>query len=92
VQSPVQQQPLHLADPRNGLVQRTILTFRLSGADIQRDLLHEFALHHDVVASALDGDGTAKIAVQTINSPAALWDVRATVGIFDDGAEELEAQ
>ncbi|KAA1395832.1 hypothetical protein [Aeromicrobium ginsengisoli] len=73
-------------------MRRTTLTFRLSGPDIQRDLLHEFALHHDVIACALDGDGTAKISVQTSNAPAALWDVRATVGMFDDAAEELEPQ
>jgi len=73
-------------------LRRTTLTFRLSGPDIQRALLHEFALHHDVVAHALDGDGTSKISVQTLDAPAALWDVRATVGMFDDHAKEITSQ
>jgi len=92
VLSPVQQQPLHPADPRIGSLRRTTLTFRLSGPDIQRDLLHEFALHRDVIAHALNGDGTSKIAVQTLDTPAAVWDVRATISMFDDHAEELESQ
>ena len=73
-------------------MRRTTLTFRLSGPHIQRDLLHEFALHHDVIAHAVKGDGTSKIAVETLDAPAALRDVRATVGMFDDHAEELGSQ
>lgn len=71
-------------------MRRTTLTFRLSGHAIQRDLLHEFALHHDVVVSAVDADGGPTIAVETHDAPAALWDVRATVGMFDDHAQEVD--
>ena len=73
-------------------MRRTTLTFRLSGPDIQRALLHEFALHHDVVAHALDGDGTSKISVQTLDAPAALRDVRATIGMFDAHPKEITSQ
>jgi hypothetical protein len=90
--SPVQQQPLHLADPRDESLRRTTLIFRLSGPDIQRDLLHEFALHHNVTVSAVESDGIPAIAVDTSDAPSALWDVRATVGMFDDDAEEVSAQ
>ena len=70
-------------------MRRTTLSFRLSGPDIQRDLLHEFSLHQDVSVSAADSDGAPVIVIDTLDSPAALWDVRATVGMFDDQAEEL---
>lgn len=73
-------------------MRRTTLTFRLSGHDVQRDLVHEFALHHDVIVSATGADGHAVIAVETLDAPAALWDVRATVGMFDDHAEEIGDQ
>ncbi|WP_332664549.1 hypothetical protein [Aeromicrobium sp.] len=71
-------------------MRRTTLTFRLSGDAVQRDLLHEFALHHDVIVSAVDSDGAPTIAVETLDAPAALWDVRATVGMFDDHAQEVD--
>ena len=73
-------------------MRRTTLHFRLSGHHILRDLLHEFALHHDVIASAIDAGGAPTIAVETRDAPAALWDVRATVGMFDDDARELDPQ
>ncbi len=71
-------------------MRRTTLTFRLSGHGIQQDLLHEFALHREVIASAVDADGHPAIAVETRDAPAALWDVRATVGMFDETAEEVD--
>ena len=71
---------------------RTTLTFRLSGPDVQRDLLHEFTLHPGVTAWSVDEEGVPTIAVETRSAPAALWDVRATVGMFDDGAEEVTSQ
>ena len=70
-------------------MRRITLTFRLSGHDVQRDLIHEFALHHQVTASAVDSDGPPTIVVETIDAPTALWDVRATVGMFDDHAKEV---
>lgn len=73
-------------------MRRITLTFRLSGPDVQRDLIHEFALHHEVVASAVCADGAPTIAVETHDAPAALWDIRATVGMFDDHAEEVDRQ
>jgi hypothetical protein len=73
-------------------LRRITLTFRLSGHDVQRDLLHEFALHRDVSVSAVDTDGAPTIAVETRDAAPALWDVRATVGMFDDHAREVGAQ
>ena len=73
-------------------MRRITLTFRLSGHHILRDLLHEFALHHNVMVSSIESDHAPTIAVETLDAPAALWDVRATVGMFDDQALEVEAQ
>lgn len=73
-------------------MRRTTLIFRLSHPDVERDLLHEFALHGDVTASAVERGGTPTIAVDAPDAPATLWDVRATVGMFDDRAEEVGAQ
>lgn len=73
-------------------MRRTTLHFWLSGHHILRDLLHEFTLHHDVNATAVNANGTPAIAVETLDAPAALWDVRATVGMFDDHAQEVDAQ
>lgn len=73
-------------------MRRTTLTFRLSGHHILRDLLHEFALHRDVTASSIESDHEPTIVVETRDAPAALWDVRATVGMFDDQAREVNAQ
>lgn len=80
-----------LLTPRGRFLRRITLTFRLSGHDVLRDLIHEFTLHHQVIASAVD-DGGPTIAVETLDAPAALWDVRATVGMFDDHAKEVDAQ
>ncbi|MEV7398079.1 hypothetical protein [Aeromicrobium sp. NPDC092404] len=70
-------------------MRRITLTFRVSGPDIQSDLLHEFSLHHGVAASAVELDGAPAIVVDTLDAPSALWDVRATVGMFDEAAEEV---
>lgn len=72
-------------------MRRTTLTFRLSGDHILRDLLHEFALHRNVIVSSVE-DHVPTIAVETLDAPAALWDVRATVGMFDDHALEVDSQ
>jgi len=77
---------------RGRFLRRTTLTFRLSGHHIQRDLLHEFALHHDVIVSAVDGDGIPTITIETLDAPAELWVVRATVGMFVDGLLEVDRQ
>jgi len=73
-------------------LRRTTLTFRLSDPGVQRDLLHEFSLHDGVVAHAVGSEGEPAIAVETRDSHDALWDVRATVGMFDDLAKEVEGQ
>jgi hypothetical protein len=73
-------------------LRRITLTFRLSGPDVQRDLIHEFALHHQVVACPVDSDEAPTITVETVDAPTALWDVRATVGMFDDHAKEVDRQ
>jgi hypothetical protein len=70
-------------------LRRTTLTFRLSSHGIQQDLLHEFSLHRDVIASAVDADSLPTIVVETRDAPADVWDVRATVGMFDEAAEEV---
>lgn len=68
------------------------MEFSLSGVRAQHDLLHEFSLHHEVVAVAADRDGAPGIQIETIDSAAALWEVRATIGMFDDRAVELKDQ
>jgi hypothetical protein len=59
---------------------------------VQEDLLQEFALHDGVVASADEVDGAPAVRVETQDAVDALWDVRATVGMFDDKAREQERQ
>lgn len=66
---------------------RITLHFAVSDTSSLQDLLHEFALHSEVAATAIDGSLT--IAVETDNRPASLWEVRATVGMFDDRAQEI---
>jgi hypothetical protein len=63
------------------------LGFSVSGSRIQQDLLKEFSLHRDVVASA---DADRIIRVETNDSPIAMWEVRATVRMFDDAATEID--
>lgn len=70
---------------------RISLTFRLSGESSQRDLLREFELHDGVVTRADDFDGRSMLIVETDDSDAAIWEVRTTVGIFDDQAVEVPA-
>ena len=69
---------------------RKTLAFRLSGPLVQQNLLHEFSLHHDVTASAEQIDGAPVIRVETSDADGAVWDVRATVGMFDDQASEID--
>ena len=71
---------------------RTILVFKLSSTQAQTDLLHEFSLHADVHASADSVGGIPVVRVSTSNAASAIWDVRATVGMFDDLAIELRGQ
>lgn len=68
---------------------RTTLTFRLSGAAHQQDLLHEFGLHDGVVVRQAEIDGQRLLTVETNGAHPSLWDVRATVGLFDDRAVEV---
>jgi hypothetical protein len=71
---------------------RITLVFVLSDPRVQTDLLHEFTLHDGVVASADQVDGAPAIRVEAQDAVGALWDVRATVGMFDDQAREQEGQ
>ncbi len=66
--------------------------FLLSGTQIQDDLLREFSLHADVVATADEVDGSPALRVDVSSVAGAMWDVRATVGMFDDGATEITDQ
>jgi len=69
---------------------RITLVFRLSGPQAQQDLLREFSLHHDVAAVADHIDGSPVVRVETTDSASAVWDVRATIGMYDDAATELK--
>lgn len=71
---------------------RITLVFALSGPQTQQNLLHEFSLHHDVVATGTDHPDGAAIRVETSDVPGAIWEVRATVGLFDDRAAEISDQ
>ncbi|MET0932057.1 MAG: hypothetical protein ABWX74_21255 [Aeromicrobium sp.] len=71
---------------------RIILEFTLSGPQAQQDLLQEFSLHHDVDATAADRAGSHGIRVETSDAPGAMWEVRATIGMFDDRAAEITDQ
>lgn len=77
-------------DPKGTLLPRTTLEFRLSGPLVQQNLIHEFSLHHDVTATAHQVDGVPVIRVETSDAGGAAWDVRATVGMFDDDAIEIK--
>jgi hypothetical protein len=66
--------------------------FALSDPSIVDDLLHEFTLHAGVIATSVGADDGPLLRVETVSSTAALWDVRATVGMFDDGAREVVDQ
>lgn len=90
--TPVQQQPTIFADPKGDpAVPRNILTFRLSHADVREALVHEFSLHDGVEVGPADPHEPLHIVIETGGSATALWDVRATVGIFDDHAVEVDA-
>jgi len=71
---------------------RITLVFTLSDPRAQVDLLHEFTLHDGVVATADEIDGSPAIRIETHDSVSTAWDVRATVGMFDDRAREREGQ
>jgi hypothetical protein len=71
---------------------RITLVFTLSDPRAQLDLLHEFTLHDGVVATADEIDGSPALRVEAPDAISTLWDVRATVGMFDDRARELEGQ
>lgn len=71
---------------------RITLEFALSASHLQHDLLREFALHHDVVAVVEQRDGICLLRVETSDTPGAAWEVRATIGMFDDRATEISAQ
>ena len=71
---------------------RITLVFTLSDPRAQDDLLHEFGLHDGVVATPDEIEGDPAIRVEVLDAVSTLWDVRATVGMFDDGARERTAQ
>lgn len=71
---------------------RITLVFTLSDPRAQVDLLHEFSLHDGVIASAVEIGAQSAISVETYDSISTVWDVRATVGMFDDCAREEVGQ
>lgn len=71
---------------------RITLAFIVSEPQIQQDLLGEFSHHHDVVATADEVDGTHVLRVETSDAAGAVWEVRATIGMFDDRAVEVPRQ
>ena len=74
--------------PERRVLRRTTLMFRLSNVTVQRDLVLEFALHEGIDARA-HGTDHPELMVDAVDNPATLWDVRATVGMFDDRAVEM---
>ena len=71
---------------------RICLVFALSDPRAQTDLLREFELHDGVEAVADRVGDTPAIRVHTSDAMAMLWEVRATVGMFDEKAVELDGQ
>ncbi|MFC5676870.1 hypothetical protein [Aeromicrobium endophyticum] len=71
---------------------RITLVFTLSDPRAQADLLREFALHDGVVATPDEVEGAPAIRIEARDAVSSLWDVRATVGMFDDLAREWSAQ
>jgi len=89
---PVQQQPRqHFDDPKGRRVTRIVLLFRLTSTQHQQHLLDEFEHHggDGVVASAAAYDGSPALSVETYDQSGSLWEIRATVGMFDDAAVEI---
>ncbi|NRQ49162.1 hypothetical protein [Aeromicrobium stalagmiti] len=71
---------------------RTTLVFSLSSSQAQRDLLHEFSLHRDLDATGEVTAGLPTIQVVVGDVATRVWEVRATVGMFDDAATEVGGQ
>ena len=71
---------------------RITLRFALSGPDAQAHLLREFAMHDGVEVRSGQQEGAPVIEVETFDTVTTAWDVRATVGMFDDDAVELDGQ
>jgi hypothetical protein len=69
-------------------VSRVRLTFTLCATDYVADLLHEFSLHDDVHATVDASGESYLLTVDVPDTTSAIWDVRATVGMFDDAAVE----
>lgn len=85
-------QPVHCPDRKRCPLTRTALTFRLSGPAPLPDLLREFALHKGVVTHTTGSSDQPLLTVETGDTQAAIWDVRTTIGIFDDRAVEVPNQ
>jgi hypothetical protein len=66
---------------------RITLHFTLSDERILWALVEEFSLHAGVDARA---SGDVTLSVETDDRPESLWDVRATVAMFDDAAQVSE--
>lgn len=92
VDPPVQQQPFALRTGKAPSLPRITLLFALSGPQVQIDLLHEFSLHRNVTAAAAEVDGDPAISIETSDAETAVWEVRGTVGLFDDAAVEVDGQ
>jgi hypothetical protein len=69
----------------------TTLVFRLSAVEAQQHLLQELSLHQGVVVRPLDSAEPPVIVVE-LDSAASSWEIRATVGAFDEKAIEMDAQ
>jgi hypothetical protein len=87
---PVQQQPFVAANRKGTWLPRITLAFTISRPQLHADLLREFSLHEGVEARVEDVDGHLLLLVETNDSAGAMWDVRATIGMFDDRAVEVE--
>jgi succinate dehydrogenase/fumarate reductase flavoprotein subunit len=76
-------------DRKGMLLPRITLVFTVGGPQIQQDLLNEFSLHHDVVATGDERNDAYLLRVETSDAAGAVWEVRATIGMFDDNATEI---
>lgn len=81
-----------LLTPKGTPLTRITLRFALSGPESQSDLLREFAMHDGVEVRSGSAGGLPVIEVDTFDTVTTAWDVRATVGMFDDAATEIGAQ
>lgn len=66
----------------------TVLCFRLSDPSLASDVLHELSFHNGITTHHDPSDDPYRLRVELTGDPARLWEVRATVRLFDPAVEE----